>query len=198
MRSPRGFVAAVVLLLALPVSLLHAMVVGAGAEIVVHAALALGSILMAGAVFDFRTSRWIAWAGCAAAAALAAIFLLQGLSELIPNAMLTQLAYQALGQRVEGWLVDLFLLWCIAVLLLDSQGKTKILGSIAISIVVCVEAYANGLSLIGTSLNVEAPSLKLLFLLPFGWLLLESRKASHLPDPVSAVVIGRPGSTAPR
>src|SRR5687768_11540255 len=96
MRSPRGFVAAVVFLLALPVSLLYTMVVGVGSEIAIHAALGLGSMLMAFAVFDFRTSRWIAWVGCVSAGSLAAIFLLQGVSELIPNAGLTQLAYQAL------------------------------------------------------------------------------------------------------
>ena len=190
MRSPRGFVAAVVFLLALPLSLLHKMVVGAGAEIVVHAALALGSVLMAFAVFDFRTSRWISRAGCVSTGALAAIFLLQGASEVIRNARLTQLAYQALGQRVEGWLVDLFLLWCIAVVLLDSQGKTKVLGLIAISIAVCVEAYANGLSLLGTSLGVEAPSLRLLFLLPFCWLLLESKKTSDVRQRRTAVGVG--------
>ena len=78
MRSPRGFAGAVVFLLALPVTLLYQMVFGAGAEIVVHAMLGLGAALMASAVFDFRTSRWIAWAGCAATGSLAAIFLLQG------------------------------------------------------------------------------------------------------------------------
>ncbi len=166
------------------------MVVGPGAEIVVHAALALGSVLMSFAVFDFRTSRWIAWAGCVSTGALAGIFLLQGVSELIPNATLTQLAYQALGQRVEGWLVDLFLLWCVAVLLVDSRGKTKILGFIAIAIVVCVEAYANGLSFLGTSLDVEAPGLKLLFFLPFSWLLLESKKTSDLQQRRTAVAVG--------
>ncbi len=113
---------------------------------------------------------------CVSTGALAGIFRLQGVSELIPHASLTHLAYQALGQRLEGWLVDLFLLWCIVVLLLDSPGKTKMLGLVALSIVVCVEAYANGLSLLGTSLGVEAPGLKLLFLLPFTWLLLESKK----------------------
>jgi hypothetical protein len=164
------------------------MVVGSGAEIVVHAALALGSVLMAFAVFDFRTSRWVAWAGCVSIGALAAIFPLQGVSELIPNARLAQVAYQTLGQRVERWLVDLFLVWCIAVLLLDSQGRTKMLGFIALSIIVCVEIYAYGLLLMGTSLGVVAPSLKLLFLLPFSWLLLESRKSSRSSIPLEASV----------
>jgi hypothetical protein len=134
---------------------------------------------MALAVFDFRTARWIAAVGCASTSALSAIFLLQGASELIQNASLTRLVYQQLGQRVEGWLVDLFLLWCIAVLLIDSRGKTKVLGCIALSIAVCVEVYANGLAYKGTSLNAAAPGLKALVLLPFLWLLLESRKPSH-------------------
>jgi hypothetical protein len=108
MRSPRGFVAAVVFLLALPVSLLYAMVVGAGSEIVVHAMLALGSALMAFAVFDFRTLRWISWAGCMSTGALAA----------------------------------------------------------------------------------EAPGLKLAFLLPLGWLLLESRKTSALQQRKTAAAVG--------
>ena len=43
-----------------PESLLYEMVVGAGSEIVVQAAFAaLGSVLLAFAGFDFRTSRWI-------------------------------------------------------------------------------------------------------------------------------------------
>jgi hypothetical protein len=177
MTSTRGFAAALVFLLALPVTLLYERVVGAGAEIVIHAALALGAGLMSFAVFDFRTARWITWAGCVSTAALAATFLLQGVSEAIPNASLAHLAYQVLGQRIEGLLVDLFLLWCVAVLLLHSEGKTKILGLIAMSIALCGEVYAKGLSYFGRSVGVEAESLKLLFLLPVGWLLLESRKA---------------------
>jgi hypothetical protein len=114
---------------------------------------------------------------------LAAIFLVQGVSELTSHPRLTQFAYQVVGQRVEGRLVDLFLLWCLGLLLFDSRGKTKILGFVVMSIVVCVEAYSFGLSLAGRSLDVEAPGFKLLFLLPFGWLLLESRKpASQFGD----------------
>ena len=168
-------------LLALPATLLYQAVVGAGVETVAHAVLALGSVLMAFAVFDFMTARWIACVGCASTSALAVIFLLQGASELIQNASLTRFVYQRLGQRVEGWLVDLFLVWCIAVLLTDSRGKTKALGCVALSIAVCVEVYANGLSFAGTSLNAEAPALKALIVLPFTWLLLESAKTAHAP-----------------
>jgi hypothetical protein len=179
MKSPRGFAAAVVFLSALPVALVYRTLVGAGTEVVIHAALALGSALMAVAMFDFRTPRGIAWAGCASTGALAAVFLLQGVSALIPSALLTHLAFQVLGQEVERGLVDLFLLWCIAVLIHDSQGLPKVLGVVAIAIVVGVEAYAIGLSVLGRSLDAEAPSLKLLMLLPFGWLLLETRGVSR-------------------
>ena len=61
-------------------------------------------------------------------------------------------------------------------LLLDSEGKTKTLGLVVMAIALCVEAYSLGLSFVGRSLDVEAPGFKLLFLLPFVWLLLESRK----------------------
>lgn len=178
MRSPRGFAGAVVFLLALPVTRLYEILVGNGVEIVIHAALGLGAALMASSVFDFRTPRSIAWAGCVAAGGLAAIFLLQGVSLLISHSGLTQFAFQALGQRVEARLVDLFLLWCIALLLLDSRGKTKAFGCVVMSVVVCVEAYSLDLSLSGRSLDAEAPGFKLLFLLPFVWLLMESRKPS--------------------
>ena len=54
------------------------------------------------------------------------------------------------------------------------------------SIAVCVEIYGNGLSLLGTSLGAEAPMLKLLFFLPFSWLLLEGRKTSNLQQGAAA------------
>jgi hypothetical protein len=65
MRSPRGFAAAVVFLSALPMAALFQAIAGGDPEIVVHVALALGAALMALAVFDFRTPRWIAWTGSA-------------------------------------------------------------------------------------------------------------------------------------
>lgn len=187
MRSPRGFAAAVVFLLALPMTIAFQRIVGRGEEVVVHAALALGSVLMSFAVFDFRTPKWIAWVGCLSMASFAGILVLQGVSRLIQSATLADLAFRVLGQRVEGWLADLFLLWCIAALLIDSHGKTKVLGVITVSMAVCVEVYANGLSLLGASLESKAPGLKLLNLLPFVWLLFESKQAEQ---PVAAIAAG--------
>src|SRR5688572_6713335 len=86
------------------------------------------------AVFDFRTARWVAWIGSVSTGALAAVFLLQGVSELIGNSSLTYIAFQVFGQRIEATFVDLFTFWCAAMLLIDSEGKTRILGFVALSI----------------------------------------------------------------
>ncbi len=110
------------------------------------------------------------------------LFLMQGLSEVLQNAQLTDVVYRMLGQRVEGWFVDLFLLWCVALLLKDSRGRTKAFGFIALGVAVAAEIYANWLAYRGTSLNAQAPAFKLLVLVPFIWLLLESRKPASLVD----------------
>ncbi len=68
-------------------------------------------------------------------------------------------------------LTTLFIFWLVAVLLTASRGKTRILGFVAMAVVVCVEAYNYVLLYLG-----EAHALKILYLLPFVWLLLESRK----------------------
>jgi hypothetical protein len=179
-RSARGFAGALVLLLALPVTLLYQLLGGARGEAVIHAALALGALVIALAVLDFKTPKWITVLGVISAGALAVVFLLQGLSELLRNAQLTDVVYRVLGQRIEGWLVDLFLFWCAGVLLTDSRGRTKSFGYVAVGVAVAVEAYANWLAYRGTSLNEQAPALKLVVLLPVLWLLFESRKRSDL------------------
>jgi hypothetical protein len=89
--------------------------------------------------FDFKVTRWITWLACISMSALAAIFLLQGVSLLIQNDALTYLVFQVLGQRLEAWLVDLLIVWFVALLFMDSQGKTRFLGFVAVSIVISVE-----------------------------------------------------------
>ena len=183
MRSARGFAASAVILLALPITIVYQALGGTRAEVVIHMLLALGAALMAIAAADFKTPKWIVLLGLVSAGALALVFLLQGLSELLRNAQLTDLAFRVLGQRVEGWLVDLFLVWCIAVLLTDSRGRTRGFGYVAVGVAVAVEVYANWLASRGTSLNVQAPMLKLAIFLPIMWLLFESRKApSQAPN----------------
>ena len=174
MRSPRGFLAAIIFLLMLPMAALYQMLFDNGFDTFIHLVLAAGSLLIASAVFDFsKVAKWINWAACLFVGAEAAIFLLQGVSHLIQNDSLTYFAYQVLGQWLEARIVDLFVFWCIAMLLVDSQGKTRILGFVAVSIVVCFEIYKYSLLYLGDS---PAESLKLLFLLLFVWLLFESKK----------------------
>jgi len=161
------------------------MLVGDRAETVVHAGLALGSALLSLAAFDFRTARWVAWIGSVSTGALAAVFFLQGVSELIGNDSLSYLAFRVFGQRIEASLVDLFTCWCIAMLLIDSEGKARILGFVTMSIVVGVKLYSYGLTYLGSSLEAKAPGLKLLYLLPFAWLLFETSKRLPLRQPVT-------------
>jgi hypothetical protein len=185
MRSPRGFAAAVILLAALPLSALYRAVTAGNPAIVMHGVLAVGVALMAAAVFDFRTARWIAWTASASLSVLAVIFLLQGVSEWAQNEALTDLAFRVLGQRLEAWAGDLFIVWCIVVLFRDSQGWTRTVGAGAIALVVGMRGYAYYLSYLGRSLNEEAPALIALALLPFVWLLLETTKRTRGARPVA-------------
>jgi hypothetical protein len=175
-RSPLGLLAALAFLLALPIAFGYQILFGSGGETTIHFALAAGCVVLSFAVFDFKLPRWINWIGCVAALALGTIFLLQAVALLIPNESLYYLAYPVLGQWLEGLLPDLVILWLVAMLLIDSQGKTRILGFVAMSMAVCFEVYSHILRYLGTSLSAEAGTLKLLLLLPFVWLLFESTK----------------------
>jgi len=179
MRSPRGLLAAIVFLLALPVAVLSEILFGSGDGTAIHLALGAGSLLLAFAVFDFKLPRWMNWIGCVSAGALAVIFLLQAVALLIPNDSLTYLAYEVLGERLEGLLPDLVILWFVAMLLMDSQGKTRILGFVAMSIAVGSEVYKYTLVYLGTSIEAQPEVLRALMLLPFVWLLFESAKKIH-------------------
>ena len=179
MRSPRGLLAAIVFLLALPVAVLSEILFGSGDGTAIHLALGAGSLLLAFAVFDFKLPRWMNWIGCVSAGALAVIFLLQAVALLIPNDSLTYLAYEVLGQKLEGLVPDLVILWFVAMLLMDSQGKTRILGFVAMSIAVGSEVYKYTLVYLGTSIEAQPEVLRALMLLPFVWLLFESAKKIH-------------------
>ena len=83
MRSPRGLLGSIVLVLSLPVAVLTQVLFGSGSSVAMHVALAVGCALVALSAFDFETPRWVAWTGCLAAGVFAAIFLLQAASELL-------------------------------------------------------------------------------------------------------------------
>ena len=177
MRSPRGFLGSIVLLLALPIAVLTYALFGSGSGIAIHFALALGCVLVSFSAFDFGTPRLLAWIGCVSASAFAAIFLVQNASALVGNESFSYVANQVLGFWPEKVLLSLLIFWLVAVLLSTGRGKTRILGLIVMAIVVCVDAYVYfGLLFFGTNAFVEIPAVKLPYLLPFVWLLFESRK----------------------
>jgi len=176
-RSPLGLLAALSFLVGVPISFGCQILFGSGAGTLIHFFLAAGSLLLAFSVFDFKLPRWMNWIGCAAGLALGSIFLLQAVSLLIPNESLHYIAYEVLGQWPEGWLPDVVILWLVAMLVFDSQGKSRIFGIVAVSIAVCSELYSHTLRFLGTS---PTATLKLLLLLPFVWLLFESTKKPQL------------------
>ena len=76
-----------------------------------------------------------------AAGAFAAIFLLQAASELLGNDSFSYFTLQVLGYWPEKILLSLFIFWLVAVVLTASRGNTRILGIVAMAIVVGVDAY---------------------------------------------------------
>jgi hypothetical protein len=172
-----------VCLLAVPVALLFQLIVGSGAEMVLHLVGGVGCLLTAFAVFDFKPPRWLPWVGCLSIGAFGATFLLQGISQLLHIDWLTHLAFQILGQQFETWSVDVFLVWCSATVLLMSQGKVKLFGIGVMALAVGAEIYSYVVRYFGS--GAVSPLLKLVVLLPFVWLLLESSKKIPLPEAAS-------------
>jgi hypothetical protein len=177
MRSPRGLLGSLVLLLALPIAVLTQVLVGSGSGIAIHVALAAGCVLVSLSAFDFGTPKWLAWVGCVSASAFAAIFLVQGASSLIGSESFSYFANEVLGFWPEKLLLSLLTFWLVGMLLTASRGRTRILGFVAMAMVVGVEAYVYfGLLYLGTNPFLETAAVKLPYLLPFVWLLFESGK----------------------
>ena len=179
MRSALGLLAALTFLLGIPISFGWQILFGSGAGTMIHFFLAVGTLLLAFAVFDFKLPRWMNWIGCVAGLAVGSIFLLQAVALLIPMESLHYVAYQVLGQGLEGRLPDVVLLWFVAMLLMDSQGKSRILGFVAMSIAVASEVYKYTLVYLGTPIEAQPEMLRILMLLPFVWLLFETTKKPH-------------------
>ena len=184
-RSLRAVVAALILLLGVPLALITAIAFSGSAENVLHLAMAASFLLFAFAVFDFRLPTWINLAASAATGALAAIFLLQGASDLMHSSSLQRLAYEVLGQRVEKMLGYAFLLWCVAMLFRDSAGRTQVFGIVVLVAILFVEIY----SIVTTYAGSAAPGFLKLFYLPlFIWLVLEGMEK---PDPCTIALVDR-------
>lgn len=176
MRSRTGFSASVAFLSAVPMAALVDRAFGRHAETTIHIVCALGFVLLTPATFDLSSRRWRAWIGSTVAGALASIFSLQAISNLVPNEALRRIAFPVLGATPERVLVDALLAWLVVLLLIDSRGRCRAFGWIALAPAVVVETL-NATSLVADAFSYEAvPALKLTLLLPFIWLLCESRK----------------------
>ena len=177
MRSQRGFWGSLLWLLMPLLAILYGLLFSSGSDTFMHWGLALSAVLLALAIFDFRkTPIWTQCIGVMGIVTLAFIFFLQGASHLLQSAALTYLAYDILGQGAEVWSFRLFYYgWGVAVLLRDSQGKTRVLGVIAVLLFLAVEIYRYSITVWGAP---PSPWLRAVYLVPFVWLLLESAKKS--------------------
>lgn len=178
MRSRAGLAASIVFLLLLPIAVLYQSLFESGVEVVIHIVLATGAALLSLAALDFKTPPWMGSVASVSTGTLAVIFALQAVSLAVPNDTLSYLAFRALGQGVEGWLGNLFILWCAAVLFFDSRGKVRLLGFIVVGLAISEKIYEYVLLSRGEAVP---DALKLLLLLLFVWLLLESAKVTPKP-----------------
>ena len=181
-RSRSGLAASIVFLLLLPVAVVYQIFFDRGVEDVIHIVLAAGAALLSLAVLDFKTPPWMASVASVSTGTLAVIFALQAVSFVVPNDTLFYLAFRALGQGVEGWLGNLFILWCAALLFFDSRGMVRFFGFIVVGLAILEKIYEYVLSYRGEA--VPDP-LKLILLLLFVWLLLESTKKRVPAAPVT-------------
>jgi hypothetical protein len=176
MRSARGVAASVLFLVALPLAALGQLLFGIEPEAALHLVFAAGFVLLGLAFYDFSIPAWGRVLGCAAAVSLAGIFLLQGVSQLTPNESLRALAFEVLGQTVETLLINAVIFTLLLVLLRDSHGLSRVLGIAVLALVLGMELYTLVLPRVGVTPGAEPFNVKVLYLLPFVWFLLESRE----------------------
>jgi hypothetical protein len=174
-RSMRGALGALTLMLALPIAIASEVVAPGNSEAVVHFVLALGTLLIGLSVFDFATWRWLSVLACAAAAALAAVFAAQGLAAATQNDTLRTFAFsREVGGSLESLTLTVIMLWFAATATTLGRGVTTWIG------VVSAVAVA-GLSLWAVVLGPTAGTpemLRLLFLGPIAWYLFVSTRRS--------------------
>jgi hypothetical protein len=192
MRSTKGFYGALSVLLLLPIAVVSSVAFG-DEETGLHLTLAAGAWLLAAAVFDFRVVAWLNRATAVALAVLGGVFFLQAVAPLTGHGAFYDFAYDTLGQALEGSLTLWFVAWCVAMLLSDTQGKTRVVGFVTVLPLFGYVAATYVLKQIGDGGLPEA--LKLLFLPAMAWLLLECRKPA-LTSP-SASATSRTRDTVP-
>jgi hypothetical protein len=182
MRSPRAFIGSATIVLSYPIAIGVQLLFGGGADTVIHFVMGAGFVIFATSVFDFELPRWVNVIGAVAAGAFGVIFLLQGLSDVTRFEGLRYVAFDILGQQLERILPYVVYLWFIALLLLSSSGKSRVLGWVVMPIVVLVEIA----TLVSLLLAIPMVNLKVVILLPFVWLLFESAKR----EPAQSVAPG--------
>jgi len=174
-RSVRALIGSAIIVLSYPAALCVQLLSGRGAETVIHFVAGAGFIVFATSVFDFALPRWVNVVGAAAASAFGAIFVLQGISDVTQLGDLGYVAFDVLGHHVERLLPDVIYLWFVALLLLASQGRWRVAGAAIMLIVIGLELTTWASLLLG----FQMPNVKVIILLPFVWLLLESRKSTE-------------------
>ncbi|WP_423067467.1 hypothetical protein [Devosia sp. CN2-171] len=168
MRSKSGLAGALVLIAGVPAALGSAIAFnGAGASEIIHVALAVSFLLFAVAVFDFQLALWLRWIFVVGISVLAAIFLVQAVADLARSTEIKGIAYGVLGQVLEKWLGYLFIAWCAVICFIRSVGILRIVGLLALALVVGTEIYGFTVRASG-----EAPpqALKFLYLPLIAWL----------------------------
>lgn len=178
MRSPHAFVGAATIVLSYPLALGVELIFGGGAPTVIHFVTGAGFVIFATSVFDFGLPRWVNVIGAVAAGAFGVIFLLQGLSDVTRLEGLQYVAFELLGHWPERLLPYVVYLWFIALLLLVSKGKSRVMGWVVMVIVVGLEIA----SLVSLVLGIPMANVKVVILLPFVWLLFESAKSKLAPS----------------
>ncbi|HEY1295759.1 MAG TPA: hypothetical protein VGJ60_22005 [Chloroflexota bacterium] len=175
-RSRRGAIGALVLLLALPFTIASEIAFPGHSEVVIHTALAIGTFIIALSAFDFETPKWLSLIACFAGCTLAAIFLAQGLAAFTDNDPLRTFAY---SPEIGGWgetlTVSIVMAWLIAVARTYGHGLASVLGVLSALTVIGLGIW----SLVVAPLGGTPAELRLLFLLPVGWLLFVSTRPSH-------------------
>ena len=130
---PNGVSASVAFLSAVQMAALVDGAFHGHAETTIHIVCALGFALLTPASFDLSSRRWLACIGAAVAGALAIVFSLQAISNLVPNEALRRIAFSILGAAPERVLVDALLAWLVLLLLADSDGRCRAFGLIALT-----------------------------------------------------------------
>ena len=181
-RSPRGALGALALLLALPITIAYSMFFPVGAEVVIHFALAFGTFFIGLSVFDFETPPWLNALTCVAASVLALIFLAQGVAELTQNETLRSVAFSLeIGGWGESITIALVMVWLMAVALMQGRGPTMILGVLSSALVVCLLVV----SFVVTPQTGLPQVMRLFFLLPIAWFLFVSTREKHAARPAA-------------